>query len=362
MDNLISLLSKVPDPRVQGRCEHRLSDILAIALCCIIAKGETFEDMEEYGIQNKVFLETFLSLPAGIPSHDTFRRVFGILESKSLSSFLANYSGLLLCSLVEKQICLDGKKLRGATPTKQGESGIYLLNAWVAENQLCVYQERVEDKSNEITAIPKVLAALDITDALVSIDAMGCQKDIAKEIKEKGGHYLFALKENQGTLYQDTLYAFKTATPIASTTHLEEKGETRICTILDAKMCLPTAQLKAWEGLSRLVRVESSRTIKGETTWLTRYYINDETEDSPAYFNAAVRGHWGVENQLHWFLDVIFKEDDSRIRKHNAPQNVSAVRKVALQMLRNEKTKISLPKKRYRATMNQEFLKSVLTF
>lgn len=362
MDNLVSLLSKIADPRVQGRCAHRLSDILAIALCSIIANGNTFEDMEEYGLQNKTFLETFLDLPAGIPSHDTFRRVFGILESKSLSSFLAEYSGLLLAGLAEKQICLDGKKLRGATPTKKGESGIYLLNAWVSENQLCVFHERVEDKSNEITAIPKVLHALDITDALVSIDAIGCQKNIAKQIVQGGGHYLLALKENQGTLYQDTVYAFKTATPLASATHVEEGGETRICTLLDAKTCLSDTQLGAWEGLSRLIRVESSRTVNKETTWLTRYYINDEVENSPAYFNAAVRGHWGVENQLHWFLDVVFKEDQSRVRKDNAPQNLSAIRKVALQMLRQNKTKISLPKKRYRASMNQTYLKDILTF
>ncbi len=362
MDNLLSLLSQVPDPRVQGRCLHRLSSVLGIALCCIIAHGSTFEDMEEYGLQNEAFLGGFLELPNGIPSPDTFRRVFGILENKCLSSFLANYSGLLLSSLAEKQLCLDGKKLRGATPTNKGEDGIYLLNAWVAENQLCVYQERVEDKSNEITAIPKVLDALDITDALVSIDAVGCQKSIAKKIVSGGGHYLLALKENQGTLYQDTCYAFKTATPIATTTDVEEQGETRICTILDAKECLSVAQLEAWEGLSRLVRVESSRTVKGEKTWLTRYYINDENENSPAYFNAAVRGHWGIENQLHWFLDVIFQEDKSRVREHNAPQNLSAMRKAALQMIRNHKNKESTPRKRYRACMNQEFLKEILSF
>lgn len=316
-----------------------------------------------YGIEQRVFLSTFLALPAGVPSHDTFRRVFGMLDTKSVSGFLAEHSGALLSSLAEKQICLDGKKLRGATPTAKSEKGIYLLNAWVSENKLCVYQERIEDKSNEITAIPKVLKALDITDALVSIDAMGCQKNIAQQIVGQKGHYLLALKENQGTLHEDVVYAFKTNSALATFEQKDALGRNkRICTILDAQNCLSASQLSSWEALSRLIRVESSRTVNGQTEWLTRYFISDEKENNPAYFNSAVLGHWSIENDLHWSLDVVFREDASRVREHNAPENLSAIRKVALQMLKNHKSKISMPKKRYKASLNSNFLKEVLTF
>jgi predicted transposase YbfD/YdcC len=175
-------------------------------------------------------------------------------------------------------VCIDGKKLRGATPKASPESGIYLLSAWVAENGLCVAQSRVEEKSNEITAIPQILDSLELTDTLVSIDAMGCQKAIANQIVQKEGHYLLALKENQGALYQDVKYAFQTCTPIATVAHTEEdtKADTRICTILDATTCLPEAQLKVWKNINRLIRIESSRTVAAVTNWTTRYYIADE--------------------------------------------------------------------------------------
>ena len=364
MDNLLHIFGNIADPRVQGRCLHHLSDLLVISLLCIIANGEDFEDMEEYGHQNKAFLSTFLSLPHGIPSHDTFRRVFGILDTKAVLSLLTEHSASLLSCLQEKQVCIDGKKLRGATPKASPESGIYLLSAWVAENGLCVAQERVGEKSNEITALPEILDSLELTDTLVSIDAMGCQKSVAKQIVQKKGHYLLALKENQGTLYQDVKYAFQTATPIATATHIEQgtKADKRICTILDATTCLSEAQRKAWENINRLIRIESSRTVAGVTNWTTRYYIADEQVDNPTYFQYAVRDHWSIENKCHWFLDVVFREDEARVRKDNAPENLATIRKIALQMLRNEKTKMSLPKKRYRASMNNEFLKKVLTF
>jgi predicted transposase YbfD/YdcC len=296
--------------------------------------------------------------------HDTFRRGFSMLDADILRRCLNDYGKDIVGLLSEKQICLDGKKLRGVSPTGRGNRGLYLVNAWVSENRVCVGQKKVEDKSNEITAIPALIDELEITDALVGIDAIGCQRDIVEKIKLKGGHYLLALKENQGNLYEDAVFGFKTC-PVESVSEDWEydhgRYEVRKCSIIPSeKVLLPEIQ-KQWNGLKTLVRVEASRQIKDRQEKETRYYISDEEGLNASCFNASVRGHWGIENHLHRHLDITFREDDCRARTGNAPENLSTLRKFALQIISEYSDKMSLKKRRLKAAYDREYLKKLIT-
>lgn len=229
--------------------------------------------------------------------------------------------------------CIDGKKQRGVSPTTKGNKGLYLLNVWVSENRFCIAQEKVEDKSNEITAIPNALSSIDITDAVVSIDAMGTQREIHELIVDKGGHCFLALKANQKFLYEDVECAFKLHKGYDSDQTIDAdhgRIETRHCSILPASEFLMEETLESWKGLHTIIRIESTREVKGKSTQETRYYISDEKELSAKYFNALARGHWEIENQLHWHLDVTFKEYQCRARTGYASRNLSVLRKLAL--------------------------------
>ena len=308
-------------------------------------------------------MRNYLSLPNGIPSHDTFRRVFSILAPDVLRSCLNDFGKDVVDILSEKQICIDGKKLKGVSPTSRGNRGFYILNAWVAENRICIGQQRVDDKSNEITSIPALIRQLDITDAIVSIDAIGCQREIADQIIEKDGHYLLSLKENQRELYDDTVCGFKACAPESlSETWEYDHGryETRKCSIIPSEKVLLPENQENWCGLKTLIKVEATRTIKNKITTETRYYISSESGLSANYFNALVRGHWGIENQLHWHLDVTFKEDASRARIGNAPENLSTLRKLALQIISGQKDKLSIRKRRLKAAYDENYLRKLL--
>ena len=273
-----------------------------------------------------------------------------------MKTCLVKYVKDILRDLFEKQIVLDGKKLKGVFPTRRGNSGCYLLNAWVSENRICVGQEKVDDKSNEITAIPKVLKSLDIEDALVSIDAiMRTQTTIAAQIREQKGDYLLSVKGNQKELFEDIECAFKTHQGYDCKGDTETghgRIETRRCSILSAEDFLLEENLQAWKDLTTLLMVEACREIKGIRTEETCYYISNENISSAAYYQALVRGHWAIENQLHWHLDVTFKEDQCRARNGNAPENLSTVRKFALQIISNAKDKLSLNKRKYKAALD----------
>jgi len=270
--------SEIRDPRVTGRCLHLLSDILLIGLCTYLTGGSDYQDMHLFGIERGAQLGGLLRLPNGVPSEDTFERVFKRIRPEELENCLRNYGHSILSDLSEKQIVIDGKKQRGASPTTRGNRGLYLLNAWVSENRFCIARSKVEDKSNEITAIPQVLSNIDIEEAVVSIDAMGTQREIANLIVEKKGHYLLALKTNQRSLYEDVGSAFKThgAHDVHETLDADHgRIETRKCSILPAREFLLDENLEAWSGLNTIVRVESTREIRGRET---RYCISDESE------------------------------------------------------------------------------------
>jgi predicted transposase YbfD/YdcC len=285
---------------------------------------------------------SLLQLPNGTPSVDTFERVLKQLKPEALSLCLELYGKELLSKLSEKQIILDGKKLKGADPTSKGFAGIHILNAWVGENRFCVGQQRIADKSNEITAIPEVLSSLDIEDAIVSIDAIGTQTAIAQQIRDQKGHYLLSVKANQKELLTEIKYAFKHHKPFDIVEDIDKghgRIETRRCSILPAKDFLMDEVLKSWKDLSTIVMVESTREIKGVRTEKTRYYISDENFPKAAYYQSLVRGHWSIENQLHWHLDVTFNEDKCRARTGYAPENLSIIRKFSLQIISNAKDK-----------------------
>lgn len=363
MANIQTFFSEIADPRMENKCKHKLSDILLIALFTYLSNGEDYEDMVLFGEAHKATLSDYLCLPYGVPSHDTFNRVFQILNVDVFRKCLSNHGHSLIDILAEKQICIDGKKLKGVSPTTRGNDGLYIVNAWLSENKLCVGQQKVEGKSNEIKAIPELLKALDIKEATVTIDAVGCQKSIAKQIVSQEGHYLLAVKSNQKDLLEDVKYAFRTHQARSVDEEWEYdhgRFETRKCSILPAEQTLMQEVFGRWEGLKTIVKVEAKRIVKEVESIETRYYISDEVVQNAAYFNSLVRGHWSIETQLHWHLDVTFKEDACRARTGNAPENLSTLRKLALQMITQHNDKLSLKKRRVKAAYDLDYLKDII--
>jgi len=356
------IFSKVDDPRVELRCLHRLRDILFIAFCTLLSNGEDFEDMVEFGEQRLEWLEQLLELPNGIPSHDTFNRVLQLIDPKQLSVCLAEDAEKLIASLEGKLVSFDGKKMKGVSPKSRGNKGLFILSAWVGEHRLCIGQQKVSDKSNEITAIPDLIDTLDLRGSTISIDAIGCQIEIAEKILGAEADYLLAVKKNQGALYDEMTdeFTWKSANELNQTWEYDHgRYEVRKCQIASAKDFLTTDLRNKWKGINTLVKIVSERMIEGVTTSRTRFYISSE-EKQAAYYNATVRGHWSIENHLHWHLDVTFKEDANRSRKGNAPQNLNILRKMALHRISKMKDNLSLKKRRYRASMNIDYLRKIV--
>ncbi|MBS9768425.1 MAG: ISAs1 family transposase [Flavobacteriaceae bacterium] len=362
--NLLSSLSELEDFRIKNKCHHKLSDILLIGLFTYLSNGEDYEDMVLFAESHYDFVKQYCELPKGIPSHDTFNRIFKHLNPSVLRDLLRDYGKEVLDILSEKQICIDGKKLRGVSPTSKGNQGLYIVNAWVAENNLCIGQQKVEDKSNEITAIPKIISQLDIENATVSIDAIGCQKEIVRQIIEQKGHYLLSVKANQGDLYDEIVGGFKA---IRSSDFSEQweyqnsRFETRKCSIIKASAVMLPEVLSQWKGLKTLVKIESERFLNNEKQVQTRYYISNEESENASYYNALVRGHWSIENQLHWHLDVTFREDKCRARAGFSAENLSSLRKLALQIIKSANDKLSLKKRRLKAGYSTKYLQKLIS-
>lgn len=328
----------------------------------MLSNGEDFEDMEEFGKQRLPWLKEILELPNGIPSHDTFNRFLQIIEPEELITCMQRDGAQLLETVKGKLINFDGKKLRGVSPKSRGNKGLYILSAWVSENSLCIGQKKVDDKSNEITAIPELLDALDVKGSTVTIDAIGCQKEIAEKIRAKGAHYLLSVKENQKGLHEEISEVFnfcKITFPTETWEYDHGRFEERTCQILPAVDTLSPLLLESWKDITTIVKIISKRVVNNVTSLESRYYISSDNQLS-AYYNEAVRGHWGIENELHWHLDVSFNEDKSRARSGNAPQNLNILRKIALHKITRKKDNLSVKKRRYRASLNKDYLEKIL--
>jgi predicted transposase YbfD/YdcC len=361
-----TFFADITDPRIERCKKHLLCDIIGIALCGMIAGAEGFEEMEDYAKEKELFLRTFLELPNGIPSHDTVNRVFQAIDPKEFAGCLVKWGKEIVGFLKGKQVCLDGKTLRGTGKGQRKSAGIVLLSAWVSGHGLTIGQGEVDEKSNEIKVLPEVLKSLDLDGALVSVDAMGCQREVAAQVIEQKGDYLLALKGNQGGLHQqvqDFMQRFKNTDKVASAQQTDighGRIETRRCFVCNDLSWIDNGP--AWKSLTTLVMVEGTREFKHSSKKAeseTRYYISSR-KATPEQMGQAVRNHWGIENQLHWYLDVAFDEDLCRVRTGNAAQNLSTLRKIVLQLLLKAALKGSVKRKRLKAAWNDEYMEKLL--
>jgi predicted transposase YbfD/YdcC len=340
--DLISLLRELPDPRVERTRLHKFEDLLLIAICALLCGAESFEDMELFGDTKEPWLRTFLELPHGIPSHDTFNRLFAALDPQRFLDAFMRWTQSLRIALADEVVAIDGKALRRAIAA--GQSPKVVVSAWAAGNGLVLGQRRVEDKGNEITAVPELLRTLELAGCIVTLDAMGCQRRIAREIKEADAEYVLALKGNQGCAHEEIQSyldaAIASADPALAHCEHIEKGHGRIETrrYWQSTAIGWFADRDKWEGLRSAGVVESVRDLNGKTSTERRYYLSSLELDAEK-FARAVRSHWGVENQLHWVLDVVFGEDQSRARTGHAAENLATLRRWALNLLKADTRK-----------------------
>jgi predicted transposase YbfD/YdcC len=366
--SLHQAFDNVTDPRGLVNRKHPLINIIAITICGVISGAESWTDIERYGKSKREFLGRFLDLSEGIPSHDTVGRVFRWLDPDELASSFYRWTQLVYALTKGEVIAIDGKCLRGSQAKEHGKAAIYMVSAWASENNLVLAEERVADKSNEITAIPRLLRLLDLKGSTVTIDAMGCQTEVAAQIIEQGGDYVLAVKDNQNTLLEDLQITFDDpALPeIAGYARQYDdshgRSVVRECWVTDQPEVLAhiTAH-RAWAGLRSLVKI-LSRSGEGEALSVEiRYFITSLPPDAPRLLK-AVRDHWRIENSLHWVLDVAFDEDRSRIRRDHAPENMALMRHAALNLLKHETSaRVSIKARRKMAGWDDAYLLKVLS-
>jgi len=360
--------AKLDDPRRYNR-RHLLLDLVVIAICAVICGADDWEAVEEFGHSKYEWFKSFLELPHGIPSHHTFRRVFASLDAEQFQTCFIEWIKAVHKITKGQIIAIDGKKLRRSHDKTIGKQAIHMVSAWAEENRLVLGQRKVDDKSNEITAIPQLLDMLAIEGCIVTIDAMGCQREITSKIVDKGADYVLALKGNQGGLHQDVqeLFSYAEETEFVDCDYHKtvEKNhgrlETRECWTISSPEYLPyLRKLSKWANLRTIVMVKRERRVGAKIETEVQYYISSLVSSAQHILN-AIRGHWGIENRLHWVLDIAFREDDSRLRKGNGPQNFGVLRHIALNLLKQEKTaKCGIKNKRLKAGWDTDYLLKVL--
>jgi predicted transposase YbfD/YdcC len=357
------------DPRIDRTRLHDLLDIVVIALCAVICGADGWEDIAKYGRSKQDWLRTFLRLPHGIPSHDTFRRVFCLLDPGAFHECFQRWIDALSAGLGLKRIAIDGKTMRRSFDRASGKAALHLVSAWATEQRLVLGQVAVDTKSNEITAIPKLLELLDVSGALVSIDAMGCQKEIAAKIRAGGGDYVLSVKDNQPHLMEDIRRCFEkgldTGFAGMDYSYHEEsyRGHGREETHLVHTIQNPEGirDQALWPDLKTITIVFSARQERGkEKTEELRFYIGSRAAKAKTYTH-AIRSHWGIENGLHWVLDVGFDEDQCRMRTDHSPENMALLRRLALCLLKRHGRKGSIRGKRLQSGWNDEFLLEILS-
>lgn len=368
---IINAFKNLKDPRVQGRCDHKLIDIIVITFCAIISGAKYWEQIEEFGRQREPWFRQFLDLDNGIPSYKTFNRVFSIIPADEFEYCFRIWSSSVREKRKQEVIAIDGKTLRNSSHNAIGQKALHLINAYATQNGLTLAVEKTPDKSNEIKGIPKLLKSINIEDCVVTIDAMGCQKGIANLIRLKEANYVLALKKNHKRFYKKVELLFQQAEKNnydsmvtyhhTMTDSDHSRGERR------EYSCLPVMYLplykKRWKDLDTFIKVKSIRhTAKGKQT-STRYYISSLSPKQYLRICSAIREHWHIENRLHWKLDVSFKEDQSRTHARNGPQNLSSLRKMALFYLESEPSCLSgLECKQWKAALSIGYLEKVIGF
>ena len=362
MDNPLKYFSELTDPRVERNREHLLEEILLIAIAAVLSGAESWNDIADYGKDKQEWLQTFLALPSGIPSHDTFNRVFAALDPEEMEKGFAVWVASIAKLTAGEVVAIDGKTLCGTRETGKKKL-VHMVSAWANSNNLVLAQRKVDEKSNEITAIPKLLNALELAGTVVTIDAMGCQREIASRIIGKKADYVLAVKENQPGLLADIKDSFQmlAADAVAEEVDCEHgRVERRNCSVV-ADLSLLERPFE-WASLQALVRIESERyhKVSGKTEREIRYYITSLKPDARR-LNGAIRQHWGIENKLHWVLDVGFGEDLDRKRAGHAAQNFSLLNRIALNLLKQETTfKRGIKGKRLKAAWNHPYLLKLL--
>lgn len=364
---LIDHFADLEDPRLAGKCRHKLLDMVVIAISGMLCGADDWVTIAQFGRAKEGWFRTFLELPNGIPSHDTFSRVFALIDPQEFARCFSSWMQALK-ETIRGTVAIDGKTLRASYDEREGCAAIHMVSAWSVENRLVLGQVKTEEKSNEITAIPELLKVLALEGCLVTTDAMGCQRSIAQDIVEQGGDYLLAVKDNQPKLFEAVLNAFEQAERHApetmSTYSTDERGhgrhEQRYYAALPVPADFDPTLTQRWRSLRTLIVVEAQRTIEGKTTSAFRYYISS-AKLGVERFAQAVRGHWGIENSLHWVLDVTFGEDDSRVRKGHGAENLARLRHIALNILKADKNmKLGVKNKRRVAGWDEQYLTKLL--
>ena len=367
MDSPLKHFADLHDPRAERTREHLLEEILLITIAAILSGANGWNEIEDYAHSKHVWFKSFLTLPSGIPSHDTFNRVFSALDPEELEKGFVAWVSSIAKLTAGEVVAIDGKTLRGASePSKKGpdkKAIVHMVSAWANTNSLVLGQRRVDEKSNEITAIPKLLDALELSGTVVTIDAMGCQRAIAEKIVAKKADYILAVKENQGHLLEEIKDSFQMLTADAVSEEIDYghgRVEQRICSVI-ADLSLLEKPLE-WASLQGIVRIQSERFHKatGKTETEIRYYITSLEPDATR-LNCSIRQHWGIENKLHWVLDVGFGEDLDRKRAGHAAQNYSVLNRIALNLLKQDKTsKRGIHGKRLKAGWDNDYLLHLL--
>ena len=366
---LFESLTKVDDPRREHQRFHSLKDILVISICAVICGVEHWTEIEEFGEAKQEWFAEFLELENGIPSHDTFRRVFMLLDNSQLKEVFIDWISSAVSLSKGALVNIDGKQMRGSREASKGRQALNVVSAWASEVSVVLGQVVCQEKSNEITAIPALLKILDLEGCIVTIDAMGCQKEIVKEIVGRGADYVISLKGNQGALHQEIKdyldWAERTGFKDIKYEYNEtlEKDHGRI----ETRRCFVTEEIdwlenKAdWKSLKSVVLVEAIREVIGGAKTVERRYFISSLEANAKVALRAVRGHWAIENQLHWCLDIGFREDECRVREAKSAENLATLRHIGLNLLKQEKScQLGIKSKRKKAGWNEDYLLKVL--
>ena len=366
---IIEHFSSLTDPRILLKTRHKLIDIIVITLCAVLAGADEWTEIAEFGRIKEKWFRTFLELPFGIPSHDTFGRVFSMIRPEEFEKCFLDWVRAAFQTIAPQVIAIDGKTLRHSYDRSSNKAAIHMVSAWATENRLVLGQVKTEEKSNEITAIPELLRVLALKGCIVTIDAMGCQREIVKQIVEQGADYVISLKGNQGTLHKEVELllqsakenGFKDLSHDTCETTDGEHGRIEIRRFTTTGEVDWFEDKSKWEKLTSFGMVESERQIGDKTTRDTRYYISSLPSDAKTFAQAS-RGHWGIENGLHWSLDVAFREDESRIRIGHAATNLGIIRHFALNLIKQDKTrKIGVKGSRKKAGWDDNYMLHLLS-